>query len=168
MSRNSAFVKREKSLAEQIVIIIVVALLMAGFSYYFFKQEKQFSHIGFETVAGNFATKVSTIRAQWYMDKQPNVVLLKERQATEEIRKVPVNKRGWVDSISNENQCIAIWQYVMNSPLVFMNQPVAALQVNNMSEKNQENCRYLLTNGEYFQYNRTNGKVSNVLIHKGL
>ena len=79
MSRNSVIVKREKTLAEQIITVVMVAILMAGFLYYFLRQEGQLTKVGFETVATNFAATVSTIRAQWYMDKQPRIVLLKEQ-----------------------------------------------------------------------------------------
>ncbi|GHE99142.1 hypothetical protein [Thalassotalea profundi] len=170
MSRNAVIVKREKSLAEQIITVVMISVLMAGFWYYFLKQEQQFTLVGFETIAGKFATNVSTIRAQWFMDKQPAVIMLKEQiqqgvdQKTQ--RNISVNKKGWVDSKKGNLDCISIWQQVMNSPLVFMNKPVAALQINNNSGVNKRLCRYMLASGEYFQYNPDNGKVSNILIIK--
>ncbi|XQW85548.1 hypothetical protein ACOYR1_02110 [Thalassotalea piscium] len=162
MSRNSVIVKREKTLAEQIITVVMVMVFMAGFLYYFLRQEDQFTQVGFETVAGNFATQVSTIRGQWFMDKQPKIVYLKEQGKQATVREVTVNQHGWVDSIE-ENGCFVIWQQVMNSPLGFMNQPVAAVQINEHKGVDKRYCRYMLTSGKYFQYNPDNGKVSNVL-----
>ena len=168
MSRNSVIVKREKSLAEQIITVIMVSVLMAGFWFYFLKQEQQFTQVGFETVATNFATKVSTIRAQWFMDKQPKIVLLKEQGQQKTVRKIAVNNKGWVDSTAGNSDCITIWHQVMDNPLEFMNKPIVALQINKNTEINKRYCRYMLASGEYFQYNPDNGKVSNMLIIKGL
>lgn len=164
MSRNSVIVKREKTLAEQIITVVMVAVLMAGFLYYFLRQEGQLTKVGFERLATNFAAKVSTIRAQWYMDNQPKMVLLKEQGQQQTLRKITVNKNGWVDSNSANSLCVIIWQQVMDSPLEFMNKPLVALQINNNTGSNTRSCRYMLASGEYFQYNIDNGKVSNVLI----
>lgn len=168
MSRNSVIVKREKTLAEQIITVVMVAILMAGFLYYFLRQEGQLTKVGFETVATNFAATVSTIRAQWYMDKQPRIVLLKEQGKQQSIRKISVNKNGWVDNNSANSNCFIIWQQVMDSPLEFMNKPIVALQINKNTDNNTRSCRYMLASGEYFQYNLDNGKVSNVLISNEL
>lgn len=164
MSRNSVIVKREKTLAEQIITVVMVAILMAGFLYYFLRQEGQLTKVGYETVATNFASKVSTIRAQWYMDNQPRIVLLKEQGKQQSIRKISVNKNGWVDNNSTNSNCFIIWQQVMDSPLEFMNKPIVALQIIKNTDNNTRSCRYMLASGEYFQYNLDNGKVSNVLI----
>lgn len=164
MSRNSVIVKREKTLAEQIIIVLLVALLMAGFLYYFLKQEKQYTQVAFEGAVGRFATKVTTIRAQWFMDKQPSVVRLKEQGNQKTTRLITVNKNGWVDSLSNNKDCTLIWEQVMDSPLEFMNKPVTALQINIDKGAYQRICRYILVSGEYFEYSPETGKVSNILI----
>ncbi|MGB1197566.1 MAG: hypothetical protein ACPG46_00880 [Thalassotalea sp.] len=168
MSKNSVFVKREKTLAEQIVTVVMVCLLMSSFLYYFLKQEQQLTTVGFQAIASSFSAQVAAIRAQWFMDKQPSIVLLKKQYGQtgdqEDTQAIRVNKKGWVDSEVVIDNCVLIWQQIMNSPLTFMNQPITILLVNQTEKETQGVCRYMLASGEYFEYNPDNGKVSNVLI----
>lgn len=163
MTTNSE--KKEKSLAEFIVIIALVGVMMAVFINYFVKSEQQFTHAGFTTLAQNFNTKVSTVHAQWLMDKQPIIVLLasfnkKNKQA------IPVNKAGWVDVQQQTLACEAIWQLVMETPMSLMKFSISAIAVHDNTKKQgvqpKALCRYALLDGSYFHYNRTNGKVSKV------
>jgi hypothetical protein len=139
---------------------------MAVFINYFLKNEAQFTHAGFATLAQNFNTKVSTVHAQWLMDKQPNTVQLvslnkKEKQA------IPVNKAGWIDVNQQKLTCAAIWQLVMETPINLIQLSITALEVNSNINKQYKQekvqCRYVMLDGSYFQYNRTNGKVSKVI-----
>jgi hypothetical protein len=167
MASNSE--KNEKSLAEFIVIIALIGVMMAVFISYFFKNETQFTHAGFTTIAQSFNTNVSAIHAQWLMDKQPNIVLLvsfnkKEKQA------IPVNKAGWVDVKHKQLACEAIWQLVMETPMSLMKFSISAIEVYDKTDEQHDQvkvqCRYVLLDGSYFQYNRTNGKVSKVITLK--
>jgi len=168
MASNSE--KNEKSLAEFIVIVALVGVMMAMFINYFIKSEGQFSHAGFSTLAQTFNSKVSAVHAQWLMDKQPNIVLLasfnhKEKQA------IPVNKAGWIDVENEKLACEAIWQLIMETPMNLMKISISAIEVHNLQSKNKSNqygntkseCRYVLLDGSYFQYNRAKGKVSKVI-----
>ncbi|WP_114326202.1 hypothetical protein [Candidatus Colwellia aromaticivorans] len=163
MATNSE--KKEKSLAEFLVIIALVGVMMAVFINYFIKSEAQFTHAGFTTLAQSFNTKVSTVHAQWLMDKQPNTVLLasfnnKDKQV------VSVNNTGWVDVKHKQLACEAIWQLIMETPMSLMKFSIIAIEVHdNTNEQHIQSkgqCRYVLLDGSYFQYNRANGKVSKV------
>ncbi|ASP46312.1 hypothetical protein [Cognaticolwellia beringensis] len=156
--------KNEKSLTEIIVVIVLVALLMASFIFYFFKQQGQITRAGFESIAQVFSARVTGIRAQWFMDSQPNVVNLKSNQVQPDggrVLKVQVNKSGWVDTNNEALSCQIIWQYVMEAPLLYMKEPVGAVLVEHESQV-EPYCQYSLSSGEYFTYHRNNGKVSEV------
>jgi hypothetical protein len=168
MATNSE--KIEKSLAEFIVIIALVGVMMAILINYVIKSESQFTNAGFNTLAQSFNTKVSTVHAQWLMDKQPSIVLLasfnnKEKQA------IPVNNAGWVDVKHKELACEAIWQLIMETPMSLMQFSISAIEVHNSNDKHQKNqgaankseCRYVLPDGSYFEYNRAKGKVGKVI-----
>tara|TARA_R110000744_G_scaffold76431_8_gene151474 strand:- start:5038 stop:5544 length:507 start_codon:yes stop_codon:yes gene_type:complete len=156
--------KNEKSLTEIIVVIVLVALLMASFIFYFFKQQGQITRAGFESIAQVFSARVTGIRAQWFMDSQPDVVNLKSNQVQPDggrVLKVQVNKSGWVDTNNEALSCQIIWQYVMEAPLLYMKEPVGAVLVEYESQV-EPYCQYSLSSGEYFTYHRNNGKVSEV------
>lgn len=163
MTTNSE--KKEKSLAEFIVIIALVGVMMAVFINYFVKNEPQFSHAGFTTLAQSFNTKVNAVHAQWLMDKQPNTVLLASFNR-EDKQAIPVNKAGWVDVKQQTLACDAIWQLVMETPMSLMKFSISAIEVHDNTNKQQVQtkvlCRYALLDGSYFHYSRANGKVSKV------
>ena len=159
MSQKAVIAKREKSLAEQIVIIALLGLMMASFWYYFVRQEESISKAGFGVIANQFFSQVSTIRGQWYMDKNPKEVWLKERDDQGGKRKVTVNQQGWVDSRQEIGSCAEIWQMVMNTPLVFMNKPIAAIEVHDNGDHRLRYCRFVVSSGEYFQYIPQSGEV---------
>jgi hypothetical protein len=164
MTSNSE--KNERSLAEFVVIVTLVGVLMAIFINFFSKNEAQFTQAGFMAVAQSFSTKVNTVHAQWLMDKQPNIVYLaslnnKKKQA------IPVNKAGWIDVKQKQLACEKIWLLVMEVPINTMNYPVSIIEINILKNKkiregsnSNTECRYVLQDGSFFQYNRTKGKVS--------
>ncbi len=164
MSSNSE--KNEKSLAEFVVIVVLVGVLMSVFIIYYIKQEAQFSTAGFSSLAQNFTTKVSTVHAQWLMDKQPRVIELASINKAEK-QLITVNKKGWIDVNNGPLVCERISQIVMESPLSLMKQSIAAIEVRNFSAQPSQHvslvCRYTLPNGTYFDYNRFNGRVSTVI-----
>jgi competence protein ComGC len=156
--------KNEKSLTEILIVVVLVALLMSSFIYYFFKHQEQLTRAGFQSIAQVFSARVNGIHAQWFMDQKPRYVIVESTnmQADGSYKvKVPVNKVGWVDASSEALSCQIIWQYVMETPLLYMKQPVGAVLV---EQKNNElqYCQYSLPSGEYFTYHRHNGKVSEV------
>ena len=156
--------KSEKSLAEILIVIVLVALLMASFIFYFFKHQTQLTQAGFATIAQVFSARVTGIHAQWFMDQQPQFVSVESSkiQADGGVKiNIPVNRAGWVDAGDEVLSCQAIWQFIMEAPLMYMKQPVGAVLV----EQNSQilpYCRYSLPSGEYFTYQRHNGKVSAV------
>ncbi len=166
--------KKGKSMAENLIIIAMVGLMMAVFVYYFFKQEHYLIKTGFESVANSFSARVTGIRAQWFMDKQPRWVVIKETVVINGRRKntrIAVNSAGWVDvdgSSSNRNDCQEIWQQVLATPMVYMKQPISAVLVNitSNSQRKKENrlCQYRLPSGEYFEYQPNTGKVSQIKV----
>lgn len=164
MTSNSE--KNEKSLAEFIMIVVLVGVMMAVFINYFLKNDEQFSNAGFTTLAQTFNTKVSTVHAQWLMDKQPSIVFLASFNDQKK-QKIPVNKHGWVDVKQKQLACEAIWQLVMETPMDLMQLSISAIEVhehlNTPDGQVKIQCRYALLDGSYFYYNRNNGKVSKVV-----
>lgn len=156
--------KKEKSLAEILMVVVLVALLMASFIFYFFKNQGQLTRAGFESIAQVFSARVNGIRAQWFMDKQPDFVKVKssnrQPDGSNEVM-VPVNSKGWVDAGTTALSCQQIWHFVMESPLDYMKQPIGAVLVGPKSQT-MNYCQYSLSSGEYFTYYRHNGKVSQV------
>lgn len=167
---TSSSEKKEQSLAEFIVIVALVGVLMAVFINYFIKSEAQFTHAGFATVAQNFNTKVNAVHAQWMMDRQPNIVYLASLN-NQQKQAVSVNKAGWIDVAQAQLPCDKIWQLVMEAPMSSMKFSVSAIEVyathgqfqNKQGGVETSQCRYVLRDGSYFQYNRANGKVSKVI-----
>jgi len=163
MTTNSE--KKEKSLAEFLVIISLVGAMMAIFINYFIKNESQFNHAGFTTLAQSFNTKVNAVHAQWLMDKQPRVVLLASFNDNKK-QVIPVNKAGWIDVQQQTLTCESIWQLVMETPMNLMKLSISAVEVHDHTNKQHDQtkvlCRYTLLDGRYFNYNRVNGKVSKV------
>lgn len=168
MTSNSE--KKEQSLAEFIVIVALVGVMMAVFINYFIKSEAQFTHAGFATIAQNFNTKVNAVHAQWMMDRQPNVVYLASLDK-EKKQAIPVNKAGWIDMKEVQLPCEKIWLLVMEVPMTSMQFSVSAIEVyathgqfkNEQDGVETSQCRYVLRDGSYFQYNRAKGKVSKVI-----
>ncbi|WP_206485144.1 hypothetical protein [Thalassotalea sp. G2M2-11] len=159
MTRQGDANNREKTLGENIVMVVFIALLMSVFLYYFFKQEREFTQVGFDVVATNFSSKVTAIRAQWFMDNQPDTVLVKEPDGA--ILRIKVNERGWVDFTGFDDACQQIWRALVSDDFSFINQPVAVLMVQDSTNSLQSHCRFSLPSGEYFDYFFANGKVAN-------
>ena len=77
---------------------------------------------------------------------------------------VPVNSAGWIDVQKTKHACETIWLLVIDSPMSEVNFSVVAIEVYAANAMNRNNeCRYVLDDGNYFQYNRTTGKVSKVI-----
>lgn len=162
MTARSSFAKREKSLAEQVITVLMVAALMASFVYYFFKEEAEITQVGFSSLASKFASQVTAIKAQWYMDGQPTIVFIKTADSKDQPLPVRVNKSGWVQAVDNDNMCSVIWQWAMQTSLSFMKQPISVYSVTDNSNKAVNHCRYSLPSGEFFEYWPKTGKVSQV------
>lgn len=169
MSRQSDVNGREKSLGENVIIIALIAVFMTSFLYYFFKQEKRLTEVGFDAVARNFSSSVLAVRAQWFMDGQPDEIILKEKDKPNVTLKV--NHKGWVDFKDENESCQKIWFTLMTTDLYFMNHPIAVIEIRNKGgsaqgkESHEVNiCRYSLPTGESFDYHILNGKVSEVIM----
>ena len=173
MAKQAAVNSREKTLGENVIIIALITVFMSSFLYYFFKQEQRLTEVGFDAVARSFSSSVLAIRAQWFMDGQPDEVILKEKDKPNIALKV--NHKGWVSYKDEKENCQKIWHALMTTDLYFMNQPIAVIgihkNVNDVnSEMNSEEntsinaCRYSLPTGESFDYNIKKGKVSEVFI----
>lgn len=177
MTLQQVSAKKGKSVAENLIILAMVGVLMATFIYYFFKQEDHLSRTGFDSVANTFSARLNGIHAQWFMDKKPRWVIIKESTVINGERKnksIEVNSAGWVDvpavnGTSNQNDCQIIWQQVLAIPMFYIKQPISAVMVNvntRNNEKKSHLCRYGLPSGEYFEYQPSNGKVSKVQVHQ--
>ena len=162
MARQLIADKRERSLGELTIIVLLVASLMATFIHYFFKQEQQLSHAGFTALANTFSAKATLINAQWYMDNQPTIVMV--NTGGSQSQQVPVNNKGWIDSVSGQLVCQSIWQIMLEAPLIFMRAPVSVVEVKREINQQGHICQYGLPSGAYFEYNSANGKVSEVMI----
>jgi len=156
MSKETDANSRERTLGENIIILSIVAILMGAFIFYFFKQEQRFTEAGFKSIASKFSLKVTAIRAQWFMDNQPDAVLVKEAGVKQLIS---VNKNGWVDFTNESESCQKIWFAVIGNKLEFMNQPVTVMEIFDRKTRQLTTCRYSLVRGEYFDYLLTSGKV---------
>jgi hypothetical protein len=166
--------KKGKSITENLIIMVMVGLLMTVFMYYFFKQQSHLTRAGFDSVANTFSARVTGIHAQWFMDNQPRWVLAKETTAPDGKRKsirVAVNSAGWVDvppvkGDSFKNDCQIIWQQVLAIPMIYMKQPISAVLVNiktkHSDKRTNRLCQYGLPSGEYFEYQPSSGKVSQI------
>ena len=55
---------------------------------------------------------------------------------------------------------------IMDKPLDFFKMPIGAVLLNKNRENSSHICRYVVKNGDYFEYNSANGKVSEVLNDK--
>ena len=156
--------KSEKSLTEILVVVALVGSLMASFIFYFFKQQGQISQAGFSSIAQVFSARVNGIRGQWFMDLKPRFVRLASHQIQPDgslMLQVPVNKLGWVDTKDEALACQMIWHYVMEAPLLYMKDPISAVLVEQQKQV-LPYCQYSLPSGEYFTYQRHNGKVSEI------
>lgn len=156
--------KSEKSLTETLVVVVLVASLMASFIFYFFKQQEQLTHAGFETLAQVFSARINGIRAQWFMDQKPNYIIIESSNIQPDgsrMIKVPMNKKGWIEPENELLVCQQIWQFVMEAPLLYMKQSIGAVLVEHKNEVVQY-CQYSLPSGEYFIYYQSIGKVSEV------
>lgn len=160
MSSESKANQRERSLAENIVIIALVASLMGSFVYYFFKQEDKISRTGFDAIAAKFLTRLTAIRAQWFMDNQPVELFIKDENKDK--LRVRVNKKGWVDYSGESENCQKIWRVVMDHELIFMKQPIIVLELMKENEPLKHVCRYQITSHQYFDYYLANGQVSEI------
>jgi hypothetical protein len=150
MSSLQVAQKSEKSLTEILVMVVLVAVLMASFIFYFFKQQGQISQAGFSSIAQVFSARVNGIRGQWFMDLKPRFVSLASNQVQPDgglLMQVPVNKLGWVDS--------------QDQALLYMRVPISAVLVEQQKQV-LPYCQYSLPSGEYFTYQRHNGKVSEI------
>lgn len=162
MTARSSFAKREKSLAEQVITVLMVAALMASFVFYFFKEEAEITQVGFSSLASKFASQVTAIKAQWYMDGQPKMVYVKTADSNDEPLLVKVNRSGWLHAQDSDNTCRVIWQWAMQTPLSFMKQPISVYSITDNSNQSVNHCRYSLPSGEFFEYWPKTGKVSQV------
>ena len=177
MTSQQVSAKKGKSVAENLIILVMIGLFMATFIYYFFKQEQHLSQTGFDAVANTFSARLNGIHAQWFMDNQPNWVIIKENTVINGESKntsIDVNAKGWVDvstvdMVGNRNNCQIIWQQVLGIPMFYIKQPISAVMVivnTRNNEKKSHVCRYGLPSGEYFDYQPSNGKVSKVQVHQ--
>lgn len=153
--------KTGKSLSENLVVIVLVGVFMASFIFYFFKQEGQLTRAGFENVRNVFSARVNAIHAQWFMDMQPRFVEIESSlvQPKGEKLRVSVNKAGWVDVDNSGLVCQKIWHFVMETPLVFMKQPIAAVLIESQGNHVLRYCQYSLPSGEFFTYQSGKGIV---------
>jgi len=166
MAKQQVLDKNEKSLGELVIIVLIVAILMMSFIHYFFKQEKQITNVGFSGLLQSFSTTVTAVRAQWFMDKQPNIVSL---ISSEKIQQIYVNNNGWIDTKSSTLACEDIWRVVMGDQINIMNMPITASEILNIEVNNNiispfKVCKYSLPTQNSFEYNTANGKVNLIFI----
>jgi hypothetical protein len=151
--------KTGKTIVENVIIVLLLAILMMSFVFYFFKQEDNLTQIAFDRINQTFATKVTTVRAQWFMDKQPSIVHV---EIDNEIQSIVLNHKGWIDVKDKELSCAKIWNIVMIEPMMLMKTPISAVEIKKHNMEVGRICQFELPLGEYFQYNSQNGKVSGV------
>ncbi len=163
MSKFQAITKREKSLAENVITVAVVSALMASFIYYFFRQDQQITQTGFDNIANNFSARVTAIRAQWFMDNQPDLVITKDNNLNQV--NIRVNRYGWVD-YEGRQRCKKVWFAVMDSELFYMKQPIIVLLIENKSKLIEKSCQYALPSGEFFNYQMRTGKIGKVKVRQ--
>lgn len=159
--------KKEKSLTEVLLVITLVGLLMTAFIYYFFKHQGQVTHTGFQSLANVFSARVNGFHAQWFMEKQPKFIFVNSYGSPENSDKkmsIPMNDNGWIDTDETALYCQKIWQFVIEAPLVYMNEPISAVRIEEKGNSVAHYCRYGLTTGEFFTYHSLTGKVSRVQV----
>lgn len=159
--------KKEKSLTEVLLVITLVGLLMTAFIYYFFKHQGQLTQTGFQSLANVFSARVNGFHAQWFMEKQPKFIFVNSynSQGNDENKMpIPMNDNGWIDTHEPALYCQKIWQFVIEAPLIYMNEPISAVLIEDKSDNVSHYCRYGLRTGEFFTYHSFTGKVSRVQI----
>jgi hypothetical protein len=160
MTKPTAAGKKEKTVGENIMVIILLLVFMGTAVQYFLKQQQHFTESGLNTLKSTFSARLMVMHAQWLMDKKPRVLKVKQHQGSETLYlDIPVNKGGWTDVGNTAFSCEQIWIFVMQTPLVFMKNPVAAIQINRNNTGHGRTCRYRLTSGQSFDYSSRNGKV---------
>lgn len=159
MTRQQEFDVREKAISENVIILTIVASFMAVFLYYVFKQEQDVTEVGFNAVSQAFATRLTAIRAQWFMEGQPAIIRLKENDIL-----VELNEKGWVDFSPDPQNCQKVWYAVIESELMFLKQPVAAIAINYEGNSKLKSCRYQLPSKHYFDYQLSSGRVSEIQV----
>jgi len=150
---------KRRTTAENVIIILLLAILMMSFVDYFFKQEDKLTQIAFNRINQNFATKITAVHAQWFMDKQPDIVHV---EIDNETQSIAVNNKGWVDVEDQELSCAKIWEIVIIEPMMLMKKPISAVEIKRNNMILGRICQFELPLGEYFQYNSQNGKVSGI------
>jgi len=93
MYKPNAADRKERTLAEIVIIVLLSAILMMNFIHYFFKQEDKLTQVAFNRITQSFSTKVTAVHAQWFMDQQPNIVIVKfsenpENKAANKVRRL--------------------------------------------------------------------------------
>lgn len=157
------------TLEKVLIIALLLSALMAIFLSYFFEQQDDIENTALKSVAANFSSQLTVIRSQWLMDKKPRHVDIEIKDNSKILYKqITVNRNGWVDVKAKPNICENIWLLIMDRPLAFFNMPIGAVLLtkgHREDNKNQEYghiCRYTVKNNDYFEYNSTNGNVSQV------
>ena len=170
INKNNSSV--ELTLSKIVIVVLLLTALMSVFLYYFFSQEKEIESTALRSIAASFVTQTSVVRSQWLMDKKPNKVVLNlnDGQKLANRISISVNSKGWIDvdnsNNSSINVCEQIWLMIMDKPLDFFKMPIGAVLLNKNRENSSHICRYVVKNGDYFEYNSANGKVSEVLNDK--
>ncbi|TYK67145.1 hypothetical protein [Colwellia echini] len=150
--------KKQSSIIEFIIVGVIVLVLMKLLVDIFFSQQDQITDTAFTGVAQNFTSKINVVHGQWFMDKQPNVVVLNSFNGNEK-QYIEVNSAGWVDSKDNNLACHHIWLQTLAMPLKVVKSTVIAIEIQNKVIKNGRLCRYSLANGQSFDYRSDTGKV---------
>lgn len=159
MNRTEVAEKKEKSMMELIIIVVVLAIMMATFIKYFLAQETQIVDTGFKSLSQSFSSTLNAVHGQWLMDGKPNYVNLRDFNS-EDVQTVYVNKKGWIDSQEHELACQKIWLKTMSAPLIFIKEPVSAVEIVDSTLTFGRICRYSIETGQYFEYRTETGKVS--------
>lgn len=176
MAQQSKLISVNKTL----ITVVMVFVLMAVFLSYYFKQEREIENTSLKNISNTFSSQLLLIRSQWFMENKPKTLRLKlmgelsgklndkttndaidnELLLKESVKKISLNKNGWVDDISNSpNVCQKIWFMVMGTRLEFFKMPIGAVLINNNNKKFGHLCRYNVINGSYFSYHSQSGVI---------
>ena len=158
MSTRQVVERKERSMAEVLIIVVMIGVMASVFMNFFFKQEGHLNRAAFDSLAQTFSAKVQVVHGQWMMDRQPSVIKLSTLN-DKGTSLVTVNKSGWLDAEKSSTPCHDIWTMAMEIPLVFMNEPVSVIEIENTSHSNDKICRYSAGEQLSFDYHVQSGKV---------
>ncbi|WJG09708.1 hypothetical protein [Aliiglaciecola sp. LCG003] len=174
MDKQQAGQESTSKLFSNIVTLMVFVLLMGSFIYYFNDSEKDMKYVTMEGLQQRFARSVELAHWQWVAEGSPNMIVLVHYSPRPGSKGEPIesgrsplqmNTDGFPRVEASSEGCEKLWKGVLNIPLSVDGFKVFAeyfSDTGQTEQSTQQICRFRLSVGPRFDYQITNGRVSNV------